>query len=471
MEIAPFQDDSQCDNITQETDISKLGMEHLSNYFGNVINGEKGWISFDFFYTSSLKAPCRLSSGSEPTVFREVLSNHDLTLIQGDRWSKKSRPLWMLRYSLPEDDPIAITKELISRIRNQGHSIDDDLFTVEWHQSDKWLLTQESIEGLCVCGELRKKSKIYELFNTLRDDTPTKAPLTHTFKPCFMYSPARLGNPLTEIMSGLKMHGTWFDKIISTIVEGIPLGTLDSTGKDGETLREKIKEQGFNLGDGATIIVCLLELEDTIFIATLDDHVVEMQELSKFIEEIVRSDWNLTVKPLMSLVSKQMIASSNSPNKTPTVQIAPTAMAPGFIPPAEPQQAANQNATGQNDKSNLVDIKEQLKAMGDVQSGVLATMEKLTKELEQLKGSVPTVSVQEQTQSSSISSLTSLMSNVAHQLERLQPNTSSITLEELRNELKQYSRSEIDNMFYRTPLCPEFSARTPLEAENSPPSG
>ena len=68
MEIAPFQDDSQFDNITQETDISKLGMEHLGNYFGNVVNGEKGWISFDFFYTTSLKAPCRLSSGSEPTV-------------------------------------------------------------------------------------------------------------------------------------------------------------------------------------------------------------------------------------------------------------------------------------------------------------------------------------------------------------------------------------------------------------------
>eukprot|EP00956_Cyclotella_meneghiniana_P026385 scaffold56866_cov26-Cyclotella_meneghiniana.AAC.2 len=292
MEIAPFQDDSQHDNITQATDISKLGMEHL-------ITGEKGWISFDFFYKSSLKAPRRLSSDSEPTVLREVLSNHDINLIQGDRWGKKSRPLWMLRYSLPEDDPLAITTELISRIRNQGHSIDDDLFTVEWHQSDKWLLTQESIEGWCVCGGLRKESKIYELFNALREDTPTKAPLTHTFKPYFMYSPARLGNPLTEIMSSLKMHGTWFDKIISTTVEGIPLGTLDSTGEDGETPREKIEEHGINLGNGATIIVRLLELEDnTIFIATLDYHVVEMQELSKAIEETVKSNWNLTVNSL-----------------------------------------------------------------------------------------------------------------------------------------------------------------------------
>eukprot|EP00956_Cyclotella_meneghiniana_P030750 scaffold78357_cov30-Cyclotella_meneghiniana.AAC.2 len=134
-------------------------------------------------------------------------------------------------------------------------------------------------------------------------------------------------------MSGLRMHGTWFDKIISTIVEGVPIGTLDSIGEDGETLREKIEEQGFNLGDGATIIVRLLELEDTIFIATLDDHVVELQELSKAIEEMVKSNWKLTVKPLMSLVSKQMIASSNSPNKTPTVHATPTVLAPGFVPP------------------------------------------------------------------------------------------------------------------------------------------
>eukprot|EP00956_Cyclotella_meneghiniana_P030749 scaffold78357_cov30-Cyclotella_meneghiniana.AAC.1 len=90
--------------------------------------------------------------------------------------------------------------------------------------------------------------------------------------------------------------------------------------------------------------------------------------------------------------------------------------------------------------------------MGAVQNGVLATMKKLTEEVEQLKGSVPTVSVQEQTQSSSISSLTSLMGNVANHLERLQHNTPSITLEELRSELKQFSRSEIDNMFYRTLL-------------------
>ena len=248
------------------------------------------------------------------------------------------------------------------------------------------------------------------------------------------------------------MHGTWFDKIISTIVEGVPIGTLDSVGEDGETLREKIEDQGFNLGDGATIIVRLLEREDTIFIATLDEHVVELQELSKAIEKMVKSNWKLTVKPLMSLVSKQMIASSGSPNKTPTVHATPTALAPGFIPPPEPKQSVNQDATGQSDKSNLVDIKEQLKAMDAVQNGVLATMKKLTEEVEQLKGSLPTVSVQEQTQSSSISSLTSLMGNVANHLERLQHNTPSITLEELRNELKQFSRSEIDNMFYRTQL-------------------
>lgn len=127
-------------------------------------------------------------------------------------------------------------------------------------------------------------------------------------------------------------------------------------------------------------------------------------------------------------------------------------MEPGFVPPLEPQQIANQDVTGQSDKVNLSNIKEQLKVMGDVQSGVLATMKKPTEEVEQLKGSVPTVSVQEHTQSSSISSLTSLMGNVAHHLKRLQHNTPSITLEELHNELKQYSRSEIDNMFYRTQL-------------------
>ena len=198
MEIVPFQDDSQHDNITEATDISKLGLEHISNYFGNVINGDKGWISFDFIYKTSVKAPRRLASDSEPTLLREVLSNHDINLIQGDRWSKKSRPLWMLRYSLPEDDPDAITTVLISRFRNQGHSIYDDLFTMEWHQSDKWLLTQESIEGWCVCGGLREESKIYELFNALREDTPANAPLTHTLKPHFMYSPTRLGKNLLQ---------------------------------------------------------------------------------------------------------------------------------------------------------------------------------------------------------------------------------------------------------------------------------
>eukprot|EP00956_Cyclotella_meneghiniana_P038418 scaffold154240_cov46-Cyclotella_meneghiniana.AAC.2 len=109
-----------------------------------------------------------------------------------------------------------------------------------------------------------------------------------------------------------------------------------------------------------------------------------MQELSKAIEEVEKSNWELTAKPLMSLVSKQMIASSNSPNKTPIVHITPTtAMAPGFVPPPEPQQTPNHN-----DNSNLRDIKEQLKAMGDVQSGVLATMKRLTEEVEQLKESV-----------------------------------------------------------------------------------
>eukprot|EP00956_Cyclotella_meneghiniana_P026386 scaffold56866_cov26-Cyclotella_meneghiniana.AAC.3 len=103
-------------------------------------------------------------------------------------------------------------------------------------------------------------------------------------------------------------------------------------------------------------------------------------------------------------------------------------MAPGFVPPLKPQQITNQDATGQSDKSNLSDIKEQLKVMGDVQSGVLATMKKLTEEVEQLKGSVPTVSVQEQTQSSSISSLTSLMGNVAHHLERLYNATHQVSL-------------------------------------------
>ena len=55
-------------------------------------------------------------------------------------------------------------------------------------------------------------------------------------------------------MSGLKMQGTWFDKIISTTVEGIPRGTLDSTGEDGKTLQEKIEEHRFNLGNGTTIM-------------------------------------------------------------------------------------------------------------------------------------------------------------------------------------------------------------------------
>eukprot|EP00956_Cyclotella_meneghiniana_P016595 scaffold26255_cov106-Cyclotella_meneghiniana.AAC.4 len=158
-----------------------------------------------------------------------ILKDFQLAVINGDKWDKPERPLWLLRNSHPADNPSQIEADYAKRASAElGIEIEEDLFTVEWHEC-RARSTQPteliSTSGWCIVSDILREDKIDRIMGKLK---PTaNARVTKDCYPVRHHTSSKYGDSETTIAASIIPQRQYIDQCIHFCIKDVPARILD----------------------------------------------------------------------------------------------------------------------------------------------------------------------------------------------------------------------------------------------------
>lgn len=132
--ILPFKHNTGQPPLLPDTTAFSISYEVLVSYFGNVEKVGENWQSLEFKIQTSMANPSFLGR-QKYSDLQSVLKDFQMAIINGDKWDKPNRPLWLLQNSHLADNPAEIKEDYIKRAAVELEiDLEEDLFSVEWQE-------------------------------------------------------------------------------------------------------------------------------------------------------------------------------------------------------------------------------------------------------------------------------------------------------------------------------------------------